>query len=828
MNNTKFAFEVSVNDSNQIVVTYTRSETPAANALTDLSQITSTTAPASANGIPNEENLSQLTLQKVDKNKLDSKLPYATYYLLRLYDFEYRKPGAQGANAEQYLANALNTLTADYSDSSALWTYWERVGNPTYTTDQNGNIAVEGHMFGTYVFYEVKNPVGFERDFTHNATTAAVTSNPNVIGPVYFEPNTAQHEHVVYNLTHEDPRKKAEIKILKTDENGNPLNNAVFNLYKDGEPGTVLATVTTGYDGLNPTAIELDTTQYEWGQKFYFIEETAPTGYAPHNKGEEKNKIEFSLTRDVADETLHVVRANDVRLKGSVVLTKTASAATTTTMAGSQLANAVFELYTKNGTQPLHLYTHSTAPNKYRVRYDTDLQDDITSFGYTYSSDVTTMTTGSDGKLTVEGIDWGDFYLKEVTAPTGYKLPTGDSAKVSFSVGRNNAALQQQLEMKNDPQTAQLNIIKHIDRKNVEAWGAPVFIFKVRQTAYYDYNGNYVAIEEANQPTLTKTISPRTTDTNGFTDETGWFDLEPGSYTVTEVRVARYKAASDSVTTDRSDPTGKVTNMSNSLYQATFNLAPDGKAEVRYDNRLANYEKLNHADEKHNVFNGYKALQVSDKDGLQLDQQGKVTINKSDLLPKLIKSDGSTTAITDYSALTITSSESEITVTDNGSTITVSGRAEDVASSVYKLNAAYVGLTTDFELRFSANPLFNKTEKTVIFCNDEQNRSYYTDGGQHNAIYSLIFIIDSNSGTPVVKKIMHNGVSTGNTTTASFPTLQMESMFNDLTFDKWRYAYTRDSQTVTGDVDSNGLMDAIKSAPDDAVITVTALLKNKS
>ena len=349
------------------------------------------------------------------------------------------------------------------------------------------------------------------------------------------------------------------------------------------------------------------------------------------------------------------------------------------------------------------------------------------------------------------------------------------------------------------------------------------------QTAYYDYNnGNYVAIEEAKQPTLTKTISPRTADTNGFIDETGWFDLEPGTYTVTEVRVARYKAASNSVTTDRSDPTGKVTNMSNTPYQATFDLAPDGNAEVRYDNRLANYEKLNHADEKHNVFNGYKALQVSDKDGLQLDQQGKVTINKSDLLPKLIKTDGSTTAITDYAALAITSSESEITVTDNGSTITVSGRAEDVASSVYKLKAAYAGLTTDFELRFSANPLFNKTEKTVIFRNDEQNRSYYTDGGQHNAIYSLIFIIDSNSGTPVVKKIMHNGVSTGNTTTASFPTLQMESMFNDLTFDKWRYAYTRDSQTVTGDVDSNGLMYAIKSAPDDAVITVTALLKNKS
>ena len=36
------------------------------------------------------------------------------------------------------------------------------------------------------------------------------------------------------------------------------------------------------------------------------------------------------------------------------------------------------------------------------------------------------------------------------------------------------------------------------------------------------------------------------------------------------------------------------------------------------------------------------------------------------------------------------------------------------------------------------------------------------------------------------------------------------------------------SKQMKADVDSNGLMVAIKSAPDDAVITVTALLKNKS
>lgn len=827
LNDTRFVFDVSVNDNNEIVVTYTQSAAPAQNKLTDLTRVASQKTPASTHGIPNEENLSKLTLTKLDKNNTELKLPYATYYLLRLYNYEYRKDGAQGSNEQEYLTNALRALTADYSASSALWTYWERVGEPAYTTDSNGNITVEGHMFGTYVFYEVKNPVGFDRDFTYGTTY--VSDNAEVLGPVHFNSGTAQHDTEVYRLTHEDPRKKAEIKILKTDENGNPLKDAVFKLYKDGDPDTVLATVTTGYDGMNAAAIELDTTLYDWGQKFYFIEETAPTGYAPHNSGDKKNKIEFSLTREVADETLHVVRANDVRLKGSVTLTKTSSAATAAVKAGSPLAGARFELYTKDGTK-LSVYQHSADPSKYRVRYDTDQEDDIIGADYSYSSVVTAMTTGSDGKLTVEGIDWGDFYLNEIAAPAGYRLPAGEAAKVSFSVGRNTCGpVPQELMMKNDPQTAQLNIIKHIDQKNAAAWGEPVFIFKVRQTAYYDYtDGSYRAIDEANQPVLTKTISPQTAAEPGYEDATGWFDLEPGTYTVTEVRVARYRAAAVSVTTDQSRETGKVTDMTNTEYTAAFQLAPDGKAEVRYDNRLANYEKLNHADEKHNRFNGFKALKVSDKDGLTLDAQNRVTIPKSDLIPKLIRSDGSTVDITDYAKLHVSATESEITVTDNGDSITVSGRIEDVASSVYRLKAEYGGLTTDFELRFAANSLFKKTEKTVIFRNDEQNRSYYIDGSEHNAVYSLIFIIDATTGTPEVRKILHNGVSTGNTTTASFLALQIESMFTDVIFDKWHYAYTSGGSNVSADADSAGLLEAIKTAPNDAVITVTAVLKSKS
>ncbi|MBU5462728.1 hypothetical protein, partial [Lachnoclostridium sp. MSJ-17] len=59
-----------------------------------------------------------------------------------------RRAGVQKGETEQeYLTNALATLGADYSDTSPLWTYWEKIA--VRSTDSNGQITFEGHMFGT-------------------------------------------------------------------------------------------------------------------------------------------------------------------------------------------------------------------------------------------------------------------------------------------------------------------------------------------------------------------------------------------------------------------------------------------------------------------------------------------------------------------------------------------------------------------------------------------------------------------------------------------------------------------------------------------------------
>ncbi|GEM_PF-5209330 len=771
-------------------------------------------------GIPNEQTGSHLKLTKKDE-KEKTPIADAYYYLLRLYDYEYRKDTTVSYNTgtveekkAAYVKNAIEALKTNYNKAVGL--YWEKVGEEYYRTNANGVLQAEGNAHGIYVFYEVKAPAGYEINKAYSNT---VTDNNNVLGPVEFHTGYTSEEH---NLTHYEPRKDVQIKILKTDDFGNPLKDAEFDLYQGNER---LATVKTGDNGMNDAVtildeqkgikllednktIEIDTSQYNWDTEFYFLETTAPNGYSNLEDSQPK-KITFRLTPEIAEETLHIVRANDTRLKGNVTLTKIASEATSTIAAGAPLKDAEFKLYKKVGNAAACIND-------------------------------TALTTDEAGKIHVENLEWGDYYFEETKAPNGFRLSDNtEDRRVYFTVGRSNCGeTAQELTMENEPEKASLNIIKHIDDYDEAAWGKPSFIFKITQTKLAD------GTIPTNPVTLTKIITPTESVTDGFEGQTHEFDIEPGTYTIKEMQSARYTAEKASEFTDNSS---SITEKSNAEYTATFTISLDGKAEVKFFNKLTYYDKFSHADSVVNTFNGYKAIQVNDESGLELtdststtdiDHKYTVTIEKNELTPILIRSDGTTEPITDYENLTISIDESEITVeevkkTAEKDSIKITGRKEDVSGSVYKLKAVYGGvapsLTTYFELRFKDTLQFSKTEKTVIFRSDKDNKSYYLDGTTHTLVYTLDFMIETidngSTQTHIIKSILHDGTSTGKTNQDAFPEAKIDPAFSaEAAFDKWEYSY----KTTKDEVSAQDLLTAILNAPDNTEITVRPVLKAKT
>ena len=844
-----------------------------------------------AQGLSNAENMSRLQLTKVDAEDHTVPLENTAYYLLRLRDFAYRDSRAEGATPAEYLAKAKLALKENGDTDGTLWVYWEKVGSENgYVTDENGRITVEGQMFGTYVFYEVKAPVGYDRDYAY--TTAYVGSSSGQNGYMVLDENESNHNVIYYDLTHYEPRSQAAVKILKTNENGSPLRGAKFYLYwEHGGISTLVAEITTGYDGMNgsnltgenadvkvypenvdpdPTvtaisidpatgAILLDPAVFGWNAEFCFVEDTPPTGYAASNPGEDKTRISFRLTTEVADEALHIVRANDARLKGTVELTKISSGKTNTNgvhigispsiiyKTGDVLPGARFELYRVGDDEhPLLLHAHVPDDSHYRLVTENDDEEALTAFAAAVH-DQTVLITGSNGKLTVEGLEWGDYYLKEISAPTGFKTPgdSGNRNKVFFSVGRNNVAATQTLEMKNEPETATLELRKHIDEMYADAWGAPTFLFRITQTHYYDYTDQSYK-EIADPPTWIRTITfsegAYTADETGYMASTGTFDLEPGVYEITELRVARYTADGGAVTERSSGKVNVIPVSAEVKDKVQFRIAPEGDALVTFQNLLDNYEKQSHSDVKTNEFNGYKALRLADLDGLALtheegDDIYSLTIQKSALTPALIRGDGTPVSITDFSKLTVSTDETEITVVDNGTSITVSGRLEDVAGSIYTLKAGYdrknpgsvdppvYELNTTFELRFTPEPMHGKIERKVVFVTDADNCVYYLDAaaaeGEKNTVYTLFFLRSNE-----VESVLHNGVklaSGASVTAALLPDPVIDAPYSDREFLRWSYSVSGGAAQEAAD--DAALLAAILAVDANAEIRVTPVLR---
>ena len=318
--------------------------------------------------------------------------------------------------------------------------------------------------YGNYKLVEIKAPNGY-----------ALNTNP-----IDFSVND---NSTIINLTAKD-NPTGNIKIVKTNDLKEPLQGAKFNLVKDGK---VIKTGETNKEGI------LEFNNIEVGD-YKIVEVSAPKGY----------EISKDTSVKVTKDQTSLVNIVDKNILGSLNITKIGND-------GEKLSGAEFTVEGPNGYKQVVTTDKAGVATLNNIPWGTyTIKETKAPIGYELSSKEQTITidannvsntqnltfsdkkilgnlvitkegpdkeklagatfeitgpnnfnktviTGKDGTVSIDGLAWGSYEIKEIKAPEGYNLNSlAQKVEVSkFTVGQ-----PQRLIFKDSKKTGNLNITK--------------------------------------------------------------------------------------------------------------------------------------------------------------------------------------------------------------------------------------------------------------------------------------------------------------------------------------------------------------------------------
>lgn len=395
-------------------------------------------------------------------------------------------------------------------------------------TDAVGEIQVDNLPFGEYYFLETRNATGYRMPEGEAAKTDTTKLDKSTIGQTLV-------------IDYKNERRTGEVELLKTDDFGQQVKGAVYGLYRGSDK---IGEYTTDAKG----TIKAD--KLEWGE-YYFIEKSAPKGYAISDE-----KIKFSVTRENVSNVIYLTTV-DSRALGSVQIVKTDADDPSKLLAG-----AVFELYGNDGA---------------KLVAGTDYKTDRAG---------NTITTGTDGTVTISGIRQGGYYLVETKSPTGYSL---DGKYIRFSVTLENSGITQKLAVENRKDAASIKINKTINDVYKE-FGNPTFLFTVTGEDGRCYTTSITLTPEQHEGSAVVTVDAGQ------------------KYTVRELKTSRYVLKGIT----------PVTNATTDGEAAVADLTGGNtNAEVTFTNEITKYDEFSHTDSVVNLVTAGTKLT-----GISVDYKG--------------------------------------------------------------------------------------------------------------------------------------------------------------------------------------------------------------
>ena len=329
--------------------------------------------------VPDEEQMGQLTVYK------EGEVLVGADVTENGTTFKYEKRRQSGAVYDVYAGADIKTAygTKVYSKGDLV--------KENLTTDTNGATVLKNLYLGTYIVKEKQAPTGFYNAGEEKTVTLSYAG---------------QNVNVVFTeTTFTNDRQKVEVMVTKQDKDTeNPLAGGIFGLYAasditnvDGtvivKKGTLIQKATTGADGTAKFTADLPL-----GFSYDVKEVQAPEGYVRNT--DDVYTFAFSYTNDKeAKQTFKHTFKNE-RVTAKISLQKQDKETKKAVPQGdATLEKAVYGLY---------------------AREDIVHPDGVTGVIYKAGEQVATLTTDENGQAFVDGLYLGNYYVKEITPPTGY------------------------------------------------------------------------------------------------------------------------------------------------------------------------------------------------------------------------------------------------------------------------------------------------------------------------------------------------------------------------------------------------------------------------